>query len=365
MSPSTSTSFRPVSLLLLFLLFSQLVESLESRKVDKKSSNSVSAVFVFGDSTVDSGNNNYIPTVAKGNFPPYGRDFPNHIPTGRFTNGKLVTDFVASYLGIKDYIPPYLDPRLSIDDLMTGVSFASALTGFDPLTAQLSGVISMQKQLNYYFKEYKSRIEMYTGKERANKLINNAVFLISAGTNDFIMNYYGPLPIRRHTYNISSYQNFILQQGKQFIQDLLEMGARKIAFVGLPPIGCVPIVITLNSHSLSDRVCIERLSSTARDYNTLLQKSLADIIGPTIFYVDIYKPVDDMVKNPQQFGFDVVDRGCCGSGMLEAALLCNKYSPVCSNDSVYVFWDSVHPSQATYYNIFRAVRPLVDRIIKA
>ncbi|CAH1439721.1 unnamed protein product [Lactuca virosa] len=54
-----------------------------------------SALFVFGDSTVDAGNNNFIRTPMKSNFPPYGRDFINHIPTGRFSNGRLVPDFVG------------------------------------------------------------------------------------------------------------------------------------------------------------------------------------------------------------------------------------------------------------------------------
>lgn len=40
-------------------------------------------------------------------------------------------------MGIKDFVPPYLDPSLSLDELMTGVSFASGSSGFDPLTAQL------------------------------------------------------------------------------------------------------------------------------------------------------------------------------------------------------------------------------------
>lgn len=57
--------------------------------------NSVSAVFVFGDSTSDTGNNNYISTSFKSNFPPYGRDFLDHIPTGRFSNGRLGNDFVG------------------------------------------------------------------------------------------------------------------------------------------------------------------------------------------------------------------------------------------------------------------------------
>lgn len=57
---------------------------------------SVSAVFIFGDSTSDPGNNNYISTPFKSNFPPYGRDFFNQIPTGRFSNGRLANDYIGN-----------------------------------------------------------------------------------------------------------------------------------------------------------------------------------------------------------------------------------------------------------------------------
>ena len=52
----------------------------------------VSAIYIFGDSTADPGNNDGLATIFKADFPPYGRDLGNHKPTGRFTNGKLVTD---------------------------------------------------------------------------------------------------------------------------------------------------------------------------------------------------------------------------------------------------------------------------------
>lgn len=56
----------------------------------------VPAVFIFGDSVVDVGNNNNLYTLVKANFPPYGRDFKRHSPTGRFCNGKLATDFTGA-----------------------------------------------------------------------------------------------------------------------------------------------------------------------------------------------------------------------------------------------------------------------------
>jgi hypothetical protein len=98
----------------------------------------VSAIIVFGDSTVDAGNNNFIPTVAKGNFPPYGRDFDGGLATGRFSNGRLVTDFLSEEFGLPSSVPAYLDPSYTIDQLATGVSFASGGTGLDYLTAKIA-----------------------------------------------------------------------------------------------------------------------------------------------------------------------------------------------------------------------------------
>ncbi|CAI9756450.1 unnamed protein product [Fraxinus pennsylvanica] len=268
------------------------------------SNHSISAVLVFGDSTVDSGNNNYIGTLLKANFPPYGIDFVNHVPTGRFTNGRLVTDFVASYIGIKDYVPPYLDPTLSLEEMMTGVCFASAGSGYDPFTAQISSVIPVQKQLEY-FKEYKIKLVNSIGEERTKSLINNAAFLISAGTNDFVVNYYG-IPYRRKIYNITGYQQFILQHQKQFIQGLINEGARLIALVGLPPMGCLPIVITLTSGvTFTRRACFESLNSLAFDYNQKLQneiKAMQTDDGPMIVYFDIHQPLINIIQNPSQFG---------------------------------------------------------------
>lgn len=57
----------------------------------------VPAIITFGDSAVDVGNNDYLPTIYKANYPPYGRDFVNKQATGRFCNGKLATDITGNF----------------------------------------------------------------------------------------------------------------------------------------------------------------------------------------------------------------------------------------------------------------------------
>lgn len=54
------------------------------------------AFFVFGDSLVDSGNNDYLFTTARADSPPYGIDYPTGRPTGRFSNGLNIPDILSN-----------------------------------------------------------------------------------------------------------------------------------------------------------------------------------------------------------------------------------------------------------------------------
>ncbi|XP_031388180.1 GDSL esterase/lipase At2g30310-like isoform X2 [Punica granatum] len=260
------------------------------------------AVLVFGDSTVDTGNNNYIVTVAKGDHPPYGRDFPGHIPTGRFSNGKLVPDFIASFLGIKDTVPPFLEPGLSNKDLKTGVAFASGGSGYDDLTTVVSGAIPVSQQLKY-FKEYIQRLRNAVGDKDAEKIIAGALVIISAGTNDFILNFYD-IPTRRLEFNISQYQDFLLARISDFVSELYKLGCRKLVIAGLPPMGCLPIQMTLRFAEIKDRKCVEDENMDAQIYNRKLAKLLserqAELLQSKIVYADAYEPLIDMIHHPQK-----------------------------------------------------------------
>lgn len=60
----------------------------------------VSALFAFGDSILDTGNNNLLLTLAKVNFYPYGRDFIGGRATGRFGNGRVFSDMIGIYIDL-------------------------------------------------------------------------------------------------------------------------------------------------------------------------------------------------------------------------------------------------------------------------
>ena len=58
----------------------------------------VPSIYVFGDSEVDSGNNNVLRTPAKADKLPYGIDLNNI--TGRFTNGWNIADIIGKFAKI-------------------------------------------------------------------------------------------------------------------------------------------------------------------------------------------------------------------------------------------------------------------------
>jgi len=53
------------------------------------------ALLAFGDSILDTGNNNFLLTFMKGNIWPYGRSFSMRRATGRFGNGRVFSDIVG------------------------------------------------------------------------------------------------------------------------------------------------------------------------------------------------------------------------------------------------------------------------------
>lgn len=307
----------------------------------------VPALFIFGDSTVDVGNNNYLFTLVKSNFPPYGRDFDTHSPTGRFCDGRLATDYVAETLGFTSFPPAYLSPQASGQNLLTGVNFASGASGIYDDTAQRSNAISLTQQLQY-FQQYQSKVEKSVGRANVSTIVSKALYVVSAGASDFVQNYYvNPQLLKQFT--VPQFVEFLLQKFSAFTQRLYKLGARRVGVTSLPPLGCLPASITLFGNG--ENVCVSRLNSDSQHYNTRLQatvNSLAKSLpGLKIIVFDIYTTLYSFVQHPSDNGFAEARRACCGTGVIETAVLCNPRSiGTCANASQYVFWDSFHPTQA-------------------
>ncbi|XP_038715283.1 GDSL esterase/lipase At5g42170-like isoform X1 [Tripterygium wilfordii] len=154
------------------------------------------------------------------NFPLYGKDFPGGVATGRWSNGKVPTDFIAEVLGVKDTVPASGDPGLKDQDLLTGVGFASGGSGLDPHTAAVQGgsIPSIEAQLDT-FKQYVVRLKGVVGEDRANQIISNSLALVSSGNNDIMF----ALPSQSsQLFNLFTYTDQMAVWASQFTKDLYD-----------------------------------------------------------------------------------------------------------------------------------------------
>lgn len=93
---------------------------------------------------------------------------------------------------------------------------------------------------------------------------------------------------------------------------MLDFGARKIVMVGVPPIGCLPVVITLNSNLLIDkflkRQCIQRLSNVAQGFNQVVAQKITEMerIDSKLYHVGIYETFQNIFQDPKKFGRSLI-----------------------------------------------------------
>ncbi|CAI0435565.1 unnamed protein product [Linum tenue] len=312
---SSSIPFSSFAIVGLILLFAA---GPTSARIQIPANESVPAALVFGDSIVDTGNNNKILTSpARCNFPPYGRDFYGGVPTGRFSNGKVPSDFLVEELGIKDTLPAYKDPNLTPEDLLTGVCFAAGGVGYDDLSSKTASVPPLSEQLRE-FKEYANRVKAMLGEEATAKFLANSVVLIVLSSND-IANTYFNSRLRELQYDFPTYADILVKTATKF-----------------------------------ERKCSDKYNQASQFFNSKLSAGLNSLKGnldasARVVYIDVYNPLLDVINNYQSYGFEVANKGCCGTGTIEASVSCNKYSPfTCPDASKYVFWDGYHPSEKAY-----------------
>ncbi|MCO5550919.1 hypothetical protein L7F22_004413 [Adiantum nelumboides] len=318
----------------------------------------VPALFAFGDSTVDAGNNNHLATVSRSNFSPYGRDLPEKRPTGRFCNGKLVTDYFAEKLGLEPRMIAYLDiqnngkTRLGYLNmpLHLEVSFGSASSGFYDNTATHFNALSLRKQVAH-FREYRQRLVQEIGEGDAKEVLGKAVFIISTGSNDYLNNYFVN-PYLKSKYNLPQFQTFILGLCARLIKDIHGLGARRVGVVSLPPIGCLPAIRTFYGKG-ANHECVHHLNNYAMNFNQELQRNVLpqlqnNLSDLHVAYMDSYGVLLDIVTNSTKYGMKQARKACCGSGKLEVGIFCNKLSlGTCKDAGQYAFWDSFHPTDRT------------------
>ncbi|GAB2298549.1 hypothetical protein Dimus_032615 [Dionaea muscipula] len=316
------------------------------------------AFFVFGDSLVDNGNNNYLVTTARADSPPYGIDYPTHGATGRFSNGLNIADIISEKLGSESTLP-ILSPQLTGEKLLVGATFASAGVGvLNDTGLQFLNTLRIYRQFEL-FELYQQRLSALIGAEAAQQRVNQALYLIVLGGNDFVNNYFLPYSIRPAQLDLNNYANLVVSEYRKELLRLYDLGARRVMVTGTGPLGCVPS--ELAQRSLNGQ-CATEPARAARIFNPLLEEMLQGLnseLGSDVFVSsNTGEMQNDFIHEPQAYGFVTSKVACCGQGPYNGLGVCNVLSNLCPNRDIYAFWDAFHPSE-------RANRIIVDQMMTA
>ncbi|KAK3027206.1 hypothetical protein RJ639_040795 [Escallonia herrerae] len=304
------------------------------------------AFFVFGDSLVDSGNNNYLATTARADAPPYGIDYPTHRPTGRFSNGLNIPDLISEKIGSEPTLP-YLNPELTGQKLLVGANFASAGIGIlNDTGLQFVNIIRITLQLQY-FQQYQQRVTALIGAEQTKQLVNRALVLITLGGNDFVNNYYlVPFSARSRQFALPDYVRYLISEYKKILKKLHDLGARRVLVTGTGPLGCVPAELAMHSRNGE---CAPELQRAAALFNPQLVQMLSalnsELGGDVFIAANTNQMHNDFISNPGAFGFATSKIACCGQGPYNGLGLCTGLSNLCPNRDLNAFWDPFHPSE--------------------
>ncbi|KAL0897808.1 hypothetical protein Bca101_081769 [Brassica carinata] len=313
------------------------------------------ASFIFGDSLVDAGNNNYLPTLSRANMKPNGIDFKasGGNPTGRFTNGRTIGDIVGEELGSANYAIPFLAPNATGKALLAGVNYASGGGGIMNATGRIFvNRLGMDVQVDF-FNTTRKQFDELLGKEKAKEYISKkSIFSITIGANDFLNNYLFPL-LSVGTRLTQTPDNFIDDMidhlRDQLTQRLYQLDARKFVIGNVGPIGCIPYQKTINQ--LNENECVDLANKLANQYNVRLQSLLEDLNkklpGAMFVHANVYDLVMELITNYDKYGFKTATKACCGNGGQFAGIIpCGPTSSMCEERDKYVFWDPYHPSEA-------------------
>ncbi|CAN8257645.1 unnamed protein product [Cochlearia groenlandica] len=302
----------------------------------------VPCYFVFGDSVFDNGNNNGLNNSAKVNYAPYGIDFARG-PTGRFSNGRNIPDFIAEQLKFNNYIPPL--SKASPSEAHTGINYASGAAGILEETSHHMGErISFQKQIN-------SHRTMITTANVPPEKLKKCLYTINIGSNDYLNNYFMPAPYMNRKFSYDQYADFLISQYNSYLKSLYELGARKVALFGISKLGCTPRMIITHGRG---KGCAVEVNKAVETFNIKLRALVRDFnkyfVDAKFTFVDLFTGQTSIAY--AALGFLVIDKSCC---TIETGQeLCALNKPVCASRRRYVYWDNVHSTEAANMVVAKA-----------
>ncbi|OEL13267.1 GDSL esterase/lipase [Dichanthelium oligosanthes] len=302
-----------------FILFAVLCSVLVLAPQGAAKKPLVPAMFVFGDSLVDVGNNNHLDkcnATCKANYPRYGVDYPRQSPTGRFSNGYNLADQLAQLLGFAESPPALLSLSNAslFRQMSTGINFASGGSGLLPATGlQVCGeVLPMAEQV----RSFAGLVRRSGSKDRmAADLISKSLIFISDGSNDLF-----------------EYADFV---------DLYAAGARKFSVLSPSLVGCCPFQrkVAKDTRDVDQSGCLGAANNLSRQLYPMIASMLQDLSlelpGMSYSLGDAIRMAEWIFSNTQKIGYNsTLDRACCGAGDFGASG-CNSSVPMCQNRSSY------------------------------
>ncbi|OIW02659.1 hypothetical protein TanjilG_29435 [Lupinus angustifolius] len=257
--------------------------------------------YTFGDSLTDVGNNNFLRySLAKCDYPWYGIDYNGGQATGRFTNGRTIGDIISEKLGISSP-PAYLSVPQNTDALLKGVNYASGGAGIlNDTGLYFIQRLSFDDQINY-FKKTKEAISTKIGDEAANMHCNEAIYFIGIGSNDYINNYLQPFLADGQQYTPDEFGDLLISTLDQQLTTLYQLGARKMVFNGLGPLGCIP------SQRVKSKTgqCLKQVNIWIRKFNSKLQNLIMTLNNrlpsAKLIFADTYPSVLELIDNPTAY----------------------------------------------------------------
>ncbi|KAL8268293.1 hypothetical protein R6Q59_002091 [Mikania micrantha] len=297
----------------------------------------VPCYFIFGDSLVDSGNNNGLVTKAKANYLPYGVDFPEGV-TGRFTNGRTMADIIGELLEFDQFIPTHA--TVTDQHISKGVNYASGGSGILPETgSHLGDRITLKEQLSNHNAIVSRLFGLQENTTFTSEYLSKCLYIVNIGSNDYINNYLMPdLYKTSRIYTPDQYASILVRQYSQQLMRLYNLGGRKIVLFGLAPLGCTPTEI--QNFGTNGSPCVNSINDAVKNFNDKL-KPLVDELNHhlqdakfTFINVSHISSLQKVMPWPNVPCCEVMIDGQCA-----------HTTTTCPIRVLSIYYDGLHPSE--------------------
>ncbi|KAK9096267.1 hypothetical protein Sjap_021764 [Stephania japonica] len=331
------------------------------------------AIFNFGDSNSDTGG---FGAAFQPPTRPNGETFFRR-PAGRFSDGRLIIDFIAEGLGLT-YLHAYLDalrPNFS-----HGVNFATAastilpqrnvlpLGGFSPFSLNLQYIqfTRLRNDSHFIFNHDKGGVFDFLLPKK--DYYSRALYTFDIGHNDMTAALFANMSISE----VGGLIPYMVGNLSATVKSVYNDGGRSFWIQNTDPSGCLPYLLVnlaVPPSQIDSAGCAIPYNNLSQLYNDKLKEAVIqlrrDLPLAAITYVDIYNVKYSLISQAHKYGFEKPLVACCGYGEDEF-----NYSPQapcggtikanggevfvgsCDKPSVRVNWDGVHYTEAANKFVF-------------